>query len=140
MKKICQYCNKKFTKVSTDSKRYFTERRIYCSSACSSAARKGKSVSSATQFKKGDTAGAKNHAWKSGRHLTTNGYVAVLVGIKKYQLEHRVIMEAHIGRKLKSSEHVHHINHIKTDNRIENLRLLSAKDHGTMHANERWAR
>jgi hypothetical protein len=44
-------------------------------------------------------------------------------------LEHRLVMEQKVGRLLRTSEHVNHINHIRDDNRPENLEIMTATDH-----------
>lgn len=55
---------------------------------------------------------------------------------KKGQHEHRKIYENYIGRKLKPTEVVHHIDFNKTNNNIENLWLYSSKsEHTRQHCN-----
>lgn len=55
-----------------------------------------------------------------------------------YVMEHKLVMEKHIGRRLERDEVVHHINHVRDDNRINNLQLMTFKEHASLHMRERW--
>ena len=62
-----------------------------------------------------------------GRHISPDGYVKVpdKSGRGRSILEHRLVMEEHLGRQLLPTENVHHKNGDRQDNRIENLELWS---------------
>jgi hypothetical protein len=47
--------------------------------------------------------------------------------------EHRKVLESVLGRKLAPGECVHHKNGVKTDNRPENLVVMTIREHSKMH-------
>lgn len=72
-----------------------------------------------------------------------------------YVLEHRLVMERHLRETDPTSPHlttvdgclylrpgseVHHRNQVKTDNRVENLQVLTRAEHAGLHMTERWAK
>jgi len=50
--------------------------------------------------------------------------------------KHRVIVEEFIGRKLTKDEVIHHKNGIRSDNRIENLIIMTKSEHHKLHYKE----
>lgn len=64
-------------------------------------------------------------------HRNNHGYMIMNIyenSVRvKTLLQHRVVMEEHIGRPLEDEENVHHRNGIRHDNRLENLELWSKK-------------
>jgi hypothetical protein len=87
---------------------------------------------SKVQKRVGYKQGKNHHRWKGGRPRNHHGYV-MIKNDGKMRLEHRVIMENHIGRKLKENEHIHHKNGVRDDNRIENLQIVDPVEHQRIH-------
>lgn len=85
--------------------------------------------------------GKNSPAWRGGRHIDSKGYITIYsrghpyATVHNHILEHRLVMEKELGRYLKPTEVVHHINGIKHDNRIENLQLCVKGNHITSYAN-----
>lgn len=145
----CPVCGKKFHLKPYAVKRSKTH---YCSKSCQNEARK--------EYMKGQgnhqygLRGELNDSWKGGRNLTQYGYIEVqcighpfAVGKEEYVLEHRLVAEKYFltdensieinGQKYLKPEYVvHHKNHIRTDNRPENLEVMLKSKHSSIHSLE----
>jgi len=78
--------------------------------------------------------GERNISWKGGKSYDGQGYIKIWkpkhpLNNHGYVLEQRLVMEKKLGRYLRVNEIVHHINHIKNDNRATNLIVFTRQIH-----------
>src|SRR3990167_95090 len=79
--------------------------------------------------------GKNNPKWKVGRFTKEEGYKMIRIG-NKYIYEHIWIWQTHKG-EIPKGFIIHHINHDKGDNRINNLACMSQSEHMKLHQRER---
>ena len=113
----CLNCGVTFRRSQTEIARGRTK---YCSTTCAGEAHSGEN----------------NPSWRGGWHLSSHGYKKIRVD-GGYEYEHRRNMELHLGRKLETGEDVHHLDGNKQNNSLDNLLLMSARDHRLLHGNQR---
>lgn len=127
--RICPVCNKEFYVAKWQIEDTKRNQGTYCSVEC-----KNKSIT-----------GMKFHMAETPQLVIPHaqGYILEWVGYDYPNnksgrvLQHRLIMERHLGRYLNNNEEIHHINGIKTDNRIENLKIVTPSIHQKLYHKDR---
>lgn len=121
---ICPICAQEFLPKRKE--------QVFCSTHCRQK-NNGKG-------RKGQLTGLQSKPYKM--RLTKDGYFRMYAakhpyanGRKEIHV-HVMVMENHISRAINPDECVHHINGIKTDNRLENLQLMNHSEHSRAHNQE----
>lgn len=91
--------------------------------------------------------GSSHYRWNDKKILSSHGYVKIRVGrihpladLNGYAYEHLIVWVAAGMTAPGPCSVLHHRNENKTDNRIENLEVLTRKEHSDTHAQQKWPR
>lgn len=112
---VCEDCGAEYERTVKESKRR-GDRRTLCV-AC-----RGR--------------GFRNH----GLRRASDGRMVITCRDGSRVYFYRALMEAAIGRHLTTDEVVHHRNGDPTDDRLENLEVMSKSDHTALHTEDLWER
>lgn len=91
--------------------------------------------------------GPQHSQWKGGRSIDGKGYYKLNINLIEpeyhcmcdksgWVLEHRYIMAKALNRPLTRKDLIHHRDHDRTNNALENLELTNRSDH--MRSHESW--
>lgn len=116
IERACYFCGTKFKIWPSALKQRKDKKRIACSRKCRD---------------------SHLSRWiDNKRYKTTHGYIMIMKdGVPKSSkfadmiYEHRAIAERILGRKLTSTEEVHHLNGKRNDNRPKNLIVVESRKH-----------
>ena len=152
--KACLYCGSMFIAKRSSTATWGDGRRLYCSKQCFVAGsrsfeekpcavcgvmfypisreRQENQYTCSVKCKNVFFSGVNAHGFRGGEHVQKHvNHKFVLVGkrqgyVGKYMAEHRIIISKYLGRMIKRTEVVIHINNQGLDNRLSNLYLCES--------------
>lgn len=126
---VCEYCGKE------QEKRRYNQR--FCNNSCNMHYRY-----EIQKIDKNEITKKANETWRRikkeqfinnpRRFISKRGYWIISVPERGNLNEHQYVWEKNYG-KIPNDWVIHHINHNKLDNRIENLQIMPSKEHAKLH-------
>ena len=141
----CPICSRKFHLKPYQKNKYKTH---YCSRKCFAEAKK--TIMKGEGNHQYGIKGSKNASWKKDRKITVYGYAKIrslnhpFKDCDGFVFEHRLIAEKYLLNEdnsieingelyLKENYVVHHIDGNKLNNNVDNLEVMTLKEHSSLH-------